>query len=173
MIIELKQVFDIVDESIDIDYSMDLSQYELFDDKPFITPVYVKGAVLNHAGVVTLKYFIRFSLKLHCDRCLEVFEREFEFSFEEILVTSLNTDSDEYILIEDYKLLLDEIVLSDILLSLPSKLLCSEDCMGLCYKCGANLNQTSCLCKQTEVDPRLSILSQLLVEDDDQGQLIK
>lgn len=167
MIIELKQVFQIVDESLDIDFSLDLSNYELYDDKPFITPVYVKGVVFNRAGVVTLDYKISFSLKLHCDRCSEVFEREYIFSFEEILVTSLNTDTDEYVLIKNFKLPLDEVVVSDILVSLPSKLLCSDECAGLCQKCGTNLNQNSCLCKQNTVDPRLEILSQLLVDDDE------
>ncbi len=162
MIIELKQVFDIVDESLEFDYSLDLSDYELFSDKPFISPVNVKGKVFNRAGIVSLNYTSDFTLKLHCDRCLEVFNRDYHFSFEQILVTKLNTDNDEYILVNDFKLDLDELCLSDILLNLPSKLLCSHDCKGLCIKCGINLNQQSCLCKKNEVDPRLEVLSQLL-----------
>ncbi len=167
MIIELKQVFDIVDESVSFDYEYDLSDYELFNDKPFITPVNVKGEVANRAGVVSLNYTTDFTLQLHCDRCLEVFTRDFHYDFNQILVTELNNDNDEYIVIENYKLDLDEVCYSDILLNLPSKLLCSHDCKGLCPKCGVNLNQTSCLCKKTEIDPRLAILSQLLNNDDD------
>lgn len=169
MIIQLKQVFDIVDESFHIDYAVDMSDYELFNDKPFITPVYVKGDVVNRASVVYLTYTLNFRMRLHCDRCMESFEREFNFPFEEILVTTLNTDSDEFILVEQNQLDLDEIVVSDILLSLPSKLLCSEDCEGLCYQCGTNLNQSTCPCKQSRVDPRLSALSQFLDETDNQG----
>lgn len=160
MIVELKRIFEIVDESLDIEYSIDLSDYELFDDKPFITPVSVKGVVFNRAGIVTLNYSISFRLKLNCDRCFLQFERDFAYSFEQILVTSLNTDNDEFIVVPDMELDLDPLILSDILLSLPSKLLCSEDCKGLCQKCGANLNQTSCLCKQTDIDPRLAKLSE-------------
>lgn len=162
MIIELKQVFDIIGESIKIDYSIDLSDYELFDDRPFITPVSVKGEIFNRAGVVYLNYSNSFTLKLNCDRCLEGFTMDFNNSYEQILVSNPETDNDEYIIVDNKKLDIDELCLSDILLNLPSKLLCSRDCKGLCPKCGANLNQTDCLCVKKEIDPRLSILGELL-----------
>lgn len=162
MIIYLKQVFDIVDERLAIDYCIDLSQYELYFDKPFVSPVSVKGEVFNRAGIVTLTYTVSFVLKLSCDRCLDSFSRDFSFTINQILVTSLNTDNDEYILVEDSALDLDELVLSDILLNLPAKLLCSKDCKGLCQKCGINLNEQSCLCNKREVDPRLEVLGELL-----------
>jgi uncharacterized protein len=167
MIIELKQVFDIVGESFSFDYPLDLSDYELFGYHPFTSPVNVKGEVSNKAGVVFLQYSADFTLKLHCDRCLDVFNRDFHFAFEQILVTELNSDNDEYIVVEDNRLDLDELCISDILLNLPSKLLCSSDCKGLCPKCGVNLNHQSCLCKKNEVDPRLAVLSQLLVDEED------
>ena len=162
MIIELKQLFDIVDESIEFDYPMDLSDYELFSIYPFITPVHIKGKFLNRASIVTLCYSASFTLKLNCDRCLESFEREFKIDSEHILVKSLNTDSDEYLLIENNRLDLNELCLSDVLLNLPSKLLCSSDCKGLCPKCGVNSNQTDCLCVTKEIDPRLAVLGELL-----------
>ncbi|MEG0570101.1 MAG: DUF177 domain-containing protein [Oscillospiraceae bacterium] len=162
MYIELKQVFEIVGEQSTIDHTIDLSDYELYNSKPFITPIIIHGKVSNKAGIVYFDYSTVFTMELSCDRCLSMFKREFSFSFERILVSNLNTDNDEYILVEDFKLDLDELVLSDILLNLPTKLLCKSDCKGLCVKCGINKNQNSCQCKETEIDPRLQILSQLL-----------
>lgn len=162
MIIELKQIFDVVGESIKFDYPMDLSDYELFSIHPFITPVNVKGEVFNRAGIVTIKYTSSFTLKLNCDRCLESFERKFQIPSEQILVTKLSNDNEEFLLVKDFKLDIDELCLSDILLNLPSKLLCSPDCKGLCPKCGANLNRTDCLCVKKEIDPRLAVLGELL-----------
>lgn len=162
MILELKQIFEITGESQKIDYSLDLSDYELFSRYPFITPVVVRGEVSNKAGVVILTYTADFCLELCCDRCLEVFKRDFTIKNEEVLVTELNTDNDEYIVVEDMKLDMDELCISDILLSLPSKIVCNEDCKGLCPQCGTNLNQNECHCKKQEVDPRLSVLSELL-----------
>lgn len=162
MVLELKQIFEITGESQEIDYSLDLSQYELFSRRPFVTPVVVKGEVSNKAGVVVLNYTASFCLELCCDRCLEVFKQSFSIKNEEILVAELNTDNDEYILVEDMKLDMDELCVSDIILSLPSKIVCNEDCKGLCSQCGANLNRNECHCKKQEVDPRLSVLSELL-----------
>lgn len=162
---DLKQLFEVVGEVQEIDYTLDLSEYELFGTKPFIKPVEVRGKILNRAGVVTLQYDATFVLRLYCDRCLDEFERKQQVSFEHILVNKLNTDNDEYILLEDFVLDLDELVLNDILLYLPSKLLCSEDCKGLCKYCGLNLNYGSCDCCETAekiVDPRLAVLDELL-----------
>ena len=69
------------------------------------------------------------------------------------------TDDDgDYIETPDYRLELDDLVLSDILLELPLKYLCSDDCKGLCERCGKNLNEGECDCKGKEIDPRLAVL---------------
>lgn len=162
---DLKQLFEVVGEVQEIDYRLDLSEYELFGGKPFIRPVVVSGKIENRAGVVTLHYRADFTLRLQCDRCLDEFERDDHVSNEHVLVNKLNTDNDEYILLPDFVLDLDELVLDDILLYLPSKLLCSEDCKGLCEHCGQNLNHGSCDCCKTAekiVDPRLAALGELL-----------
>lgn len=163
MIIQLKQVFDIVGESIPFDYQLDLSEYELYGTYPFVTPVFVKGQVCNTAQVVTVSYDISCTLNLTCDRCLEEFIKEFSLSSKQILVSEGDAvDDEEYMTVEDYSLDLDRLCLDDILLNLPSKFLCKEDCKGLCPKCGKNLNSSDCLCVKKEIDPRLAALSQLL-----------
>jgi uncharacterized protein len=162
MSIDLKQLFEIEGEAVDLDYGLDLSQYELFGTQPFFTPIEVKGKIENKAGVVSLEMDVDFQIRVCCDRCLEEFERAYHYTFSHILVNKLNTDNDEYIVAEQFQLDLDELVLSDILLNLPSKLLCSEDCKGLCSMCGQNLNKGSCECKDSFVDPRFAVLGELL-----------
>jgi uncharacterized protein len=48
------------------------------------------------------------------------------------------------------------------LLAVPIKVLCREDCQGLCQECGANLNLGDCGCAESEIDPRLAVLESLL-----------
>ena len=90
-------------------------------------------------------------------------------NFEHILLKDPNAAgaSDDYILTEGNSLDLDELVVSDILLELPTKLLCKEDCKGLCSSCGRNLNEGKCGCEEKTVDPRLEVLRQLLDKKDD------
>ncbi len=51
------------------------------------------------------------------------------------------------------------------LLSMPTKVLCREDCLGLCQECGANLNEGDCGCATDEIDPRLAALQQLMNQE--------
>ena len=53
----------------------------------------------------------------------------------------------------------DEQLLEMLMLEFPSKLLCRDDCAGLCPRCGKNLNVENCSCNQKETDPRLAPLA--------------
>ena len=55
----------------------------------------------------------------------------------------------------------DKLIYGEILVNWPMKVLCKEDCKGVCQFCGANLNEGQCSCKKP-VDPRLEALKQLL-----------
>ena len=57
---------------------------------------------------------------------------------------------------------MDELVMTDVTLELQFRLLCREDCKGLCPICGADLNETTCNCNTTQIDPRLEKLKMLL-----------
>ena len=162
MSIDLKQLFEVVGDVRPLDETLDLSDYELFGTKPFVTPIQIQGKIENKAGVVVLNADVRFVLRVNCDRCLDEFEWAFDYPVEHVLVTELNTDNDEYIVVENHLLDLDELILSDIFLNLPSKLLCSEDCKGLCSMCGQNFNKGSCDCNDKLVDPRFAVLDELL-----------
>jgi uncharacterized protein len=59
------------------------------------------------------------------------------------------------------KIDLTDLVREQILLDLPTQILCQEDCKGLCQKCGANLNEVNCNCEENEIDPRWSALKNL------------
>lgn len=107
-------------------------------------------------------FCVKFVLDLVCDRCLKQFRQEYTMHFEHILVQKLNSDNDDYLVCADGVLDLEDTVRTDVLLELPGKVLCSEDCKGLCCQCGKNLNEGSCTCEKKQIDPRLAVLSQLL-----------
>lgn len=161
MKMDLKQLFDMVGEKRQIETSLDFSEETLYGQKPFQAPVQVTGQIENRAGVVRLVFHVKSALSLVCDRCLEPFERQADFSFEHVLVREMNTDGDEYVRCEDGILDLAELVRTDFLLELPTKVLCREDCKGLCPQCGRNLNFGSCECKKKDIDPRWEVLSEM------------
>lgn len=163
MKIDIGKLFDADEQEIPIKLEMDLSQIKWWNGNPFQAPAVVSGTVGNKLGIVTINYSVEAELKALCDRCLKEEAKDVKYCFTHILMRSLNdVDNDEYIVIEDGILDLLELVNADVLLELPIKSLCSEDCKGLCPQCGANLNETSCGCKAKTVDPRLEALLQLL-----------
>ena len=146
MKIQLRELFNIVGEVRNIDFSIGVDELTDYYSYSFASPIAVKGSVENRAGVVTLRYSTVFTLNLQCDRCLDEFTREYSFDFEHILVRSTNSDNDEYVVCENDVLDMNELAVSDILLQLPTKFLCRDDCKGLCYVCGQNLNKGKCKC---------------------------
>ncbi|MBP1545096.1 MAG: DUF177 domain-containing protein [Oscillospiraceae bacterium] len=147
MVIGLRQLYEITGESLDISSEVSPERLNEIHGYSFIGPVSLKGIVQNRAGVVSLNYCAELTITAECDRCLSGFERSYSFDFEHILVRSLNGDNDDYVVTENDKLELDELAVNDILLQMPTKLLCKEDCKGLCPKCGADLNISDCSCE--------------------------
>lgn len=97
-------------------------------------------------------------LILVCSRCLEKFEQEIEISIDEEIEFEEIDDPNHYDI--------TEILIENIILSLPIKYLCSEDCQGLCSVCGINLNQKDCDCETETLDPRLAKLKDFFQEED-------
>lgn len=163
MLLQLRPLFMGEISSMPIDVQLDFSKETVNGQEPFVQPVSVKGEITASADVIVLRAEISFEFDGRCDRCLRRYQRAQTLSVEHILVDSLSDDeNDDFVLLQQYQLLLDDLILSDILLELPYKSLCKEDCRGLCPHCGKDLNEGLCGCKTDTTDPRLAVLKQLL-----------
>ena len=58
-------------------------------------------------------------------------------------------------LVEENALLLDDLIVNEVLMNWPVKVLCKEDCKGICPVCGANRNEKDCGCDTVVLDPRM------------------
>lgn len=166
MKIDLTNLFNGSNESVSIDYFLNLSDLEYGTYYPLKDDVKIKGSVYQRADIVHLDLSVSFKFIGVCDRCAEEIHKDYCFELNKILVPNVSGDADfdDYIVVENGILNLDDLVEEEIQLFLPSKMLCSEDCKGLCAKCGKNLNMGKCDCKK-EIDPRMSALLQLLDEE--------
>ncbi|HEX3027216.1 MAG TPA: DUF177 domain-containing protein [Clostridia bacterium] len=162
MLLELRRIFAGEGPELEINYTIDLSSLEIAPGKyPFKEPVSVRGRVRNKADVVELRAEAVFDFFTHCDRCCREITEHLTVPLNYVLATSAQSeDSDDIIVVENEKLDLDELAVSNIILSLPMKHLCKEDCKGLCPVCGKNLNDGPCGCGG-EIDPRLAALKDL------------
>ncbi len=146
MKIILKQLFSIVGESKDISYDISVDEVPEILGCECRSPIEVKGKIYNRAGVVHLDYSVEASLLITCDRCLKEITRVYRYDFSHIIVQSLNSDNDDYIVADGESIELNDIAVTDLLLQLPTKNLCDEDCKGLCMVCGCDLNESECDC---------------------------
>ena len=140
-----------------------------------LTDAAVEGSATRKGEQVRLRGTIRTEVELLCDRCAAPRSAplavEFDTSFipqevEAVKAENVELQAEDLILsaYEGDAVDLDELVREQILLALPSRHLCREDCKGLCQKCGANLNEKDCSCEQGEVDPRWAALADLKKE---------
>ena len=162
MIIELESIFNTDGSSYEFDYELSLSHIGVSGVNPLKSPVKVKGIVKNNTGIVTLKANVELIYSASCDRCAEETEKTYNYDFSHNLIASLsNEDNDDFLVVSDMRLDLDELIEEDVNLELPTKFLCSDECKGVCVMCGKNLNKDQCDCKKP-IDPRLEGLLQFL-----------
>ena len=121
-------------------------------------------SIISRAGIVEAQLTCKVSYQAPCDRCGEEHERKYSFDIIRTIVSRLeNDDTDEMTVVPDMKLDLEEFCYADIIMSLPTKHLCKEDCKGLCPSCGTNLNLGRCDCRaEEETVGGLSALAELL-----------
>lgn len=133
-----------------------LGNFKIVDKKPFL----IQFTNLGEKKILVTAEF-SMTLQMRCDRCLETvlqpidvnFSREFDMSLsEEERIETL----DEVNFISGNNFDVELFVYGEVLMNLPMKVLCREDCKGICNRCGANLNHETCNCDTTELDPRMA-----------------
>lgn len=163
--LNLQELFHTPDGIVKGEISLDLSDLDFFGDKPIQEPVQVSATISNHGGAVVLEGEIKTQLQLRCDRCNQSFSQEKTVELHSLLADSLEDEEhDEIILVEGYRLPLDEVATTAFILEMDTKTLCDEDCQGLCITCGANLNHSPCSCPKVNDSPFAALAN--LFDDD-------
>lgn len=166
MTIDVKPILRGEVKCIELDYTLPVE----LDGVRFEEEAHVVGEILDRAGYMRLTLKLSVPYVTECARCLDEVRGFFEENFERTVVTKgsvseeeLDENIDEYAVIDDNgELDVDEEVAETIVLAFPKKLLCDEDCPGLCPKCGKRKKEGDCGCVTKEIDPRLAILKKLL-----------
>jgi len=151
------------------EYHFHASPSEVGLDEAFRSPVSLDVEIEKSARQIYLKSEIAASGSFTCDRCLEDFEKTVASSLNLFYVFSdaeaEQFDADEVRVIAPETMHLDitDDVRQSILLAVPLKLLCTDECKGLCPHCGVNWNRETCVCCEThDTDPRWESLKKIL-----------
>lgn len=108
---------------------------------------------------------VRLVFRTACDRCLTEVPTVLELSFERVVVSpeigTEDEDADDLSFMEGYQLDAETFVYNEIMGNWPAKILCKEDCKGLCRVCGQNLNERECGCDTFVPDPRMAVIQDI------------
>lgn len=154
---------------ISIDYALTPLKMEGVE---FSSDAHVTGALTNNAGYMKLSLLAELPYRAECARCLSPALGVFSVDFVRTVATpgmlsqqQIADNVDEYVVVKDGRLDIDEELLECCLLEFPTKLLCSTDCEGLCSVCGKP-KRDGCGCVDKHIDPRLAVLAKLLERED-------
>ena len=147
------------------------------DEIPGVTvegDILISGEIVDTAGYMRMELIAKFDYVGECARCLDEVRDCFETEFVRTVVDEgtlteeqLEENVDEYAVISDGFLDIDEQLREAVILDFPTKILCSDDCPGLCQICGKPLKDGDCSCTVKEVDPRWAVLKGFFDSGDD------
>lgn len=169
MIVDLSQLED-GGNGFDFTIGPDALNLEM-DELKVKSDIAVTGEISKKIAKTDITGNVAFAAEIDCTRCLAPIEKQIAFRFNvayvprEALIESeekeLEADDLDVDALNGNELDLNEVVREQIQLNLPEKILCREDCKGLCEKCGADLNLIDCSCRDDEIDPRWAALKNL------------
>lgn len=148
------------------EFDLEAEPSEVGLDERFDQKVKVHAHLEKSGRQLALRARLSSSGKFTCDRCLDQFRKELVAQYsivysQEQHPSTLTEEGEQELQIigSDVNMIdLGEDVRQFLLLSVPVKLLCKEDCKGLCPSCGTNLNRNQCSCSANDVDPRWAAL---------------
>lgn len=165
MLISLSEIMTTKDKVVKINAPIELERFDYQGDSYEFAhkePVELTITNLGNKNVL-IEGSTNISLTLFCSRCLKKVIYPMEISFLREVDFNLTEEEraeglDETNYIIGYNLDVDILIYDEALIGFPMKLLCSEDCKGLCRNCGTNLNEKTCDCDTFSYDPRMSVI---------------
>ncbi len=125
----------------------------------FIKPLTFKGTASNIGTTILVSGDINTAVQLSCSRCLKPFDLPIDAGYNQEFCHEKDKSINEECRLFDGGIIdFTQTVTEELILSLPMKWLCQEECQGLCPYCGKDRNENSCNCKEEDVDPRLEVL---------------
>jgi len=134
-------------------------------------PATVNGKIRLAGNEVFVNGHVDTRAQVECDRCLKPIELPVNADFELEYINGSEyessgvaelTEAEMSVSVFDGEALdVDEIVKEQILLAVPTRMLCREDCKGICPQCGVDRNTGECNCVTEDIDPRWAALKNL------------
>ena len=158
MKVDISEILKVNGASLDVEMEELLDDFDELDEFVFDTPVKVKCRLTNIGGIVKMDGHLKVDYKVKCSRCLKDIQSSLEAELKEEFAQEGQTEDDDIYIYTDKVIVLDKVLKDNIILNLPARQICKDDCKGLCPKCGIDLNTGRCNCSEEKIDPRMEAL---------------
>ena len=140
----------------------------VLDDPVRFTNVRLTGEMVGTGGGVRVSADVEADVDSRCALCLEPVHRHLAGNIDALCAREPDPEDPDQFPLEDFKVETNDLAREALVLALPMRFLCREDCKGLCPICGANRNTAPCTCQEGgERQNPFSALSKLLTEDEE------
>jgi uncharacterized protein len=166
----LIEVQDLKEEPLHIHHVFPIEEIKFSHEDAVLSEPVATDFVLSHRDLdLHLDGTIQTKIHFRCSRCTKECSMAFAANFDltyspqpewtnQKAEIELKYEEMEVAYYDGIALDINLMILEQIELAIPMSFVCREDCKGLCYNCGADLNEGVCLCKKEETDSRLSVL---------------
>ena len=148
--------------SVKLSGRMELGEFDFSGSQiSFEEPVTIEGSVQNIGSTLEISATVKGTYKTQCSRCGSIVTKELGATLFESVGSDFSDVDEECLSLCGNVLDIEGSVRASVFSDIPLKFLCSENCKGLCPKCGINLNEEKCNCDTTVYDPRFAIFRNL------------
>lgn len=162
----------LISKESDFAFKYEPDELDLSDDEVrLVGPLELNGKLRRSDSQLKLEGSLRAQTEVVCDRCLKavIVKIDTEFAVEYISsdfydaaeTLELHEDDLALSIYEGNKIDVDDLAREQLYLALPTRILCDDNCLGLCPVCSANKNDVKCSCETEEIDPRWTALKDL------------
>ena len=146
-----------------------IEEMDVLGDPVSFADIAVKGTLVGTGETVGIEAAVTATVTSRCARCLEEVTLDIAAEMKVEFASQPDPDNPDQYLFEGTTVDLTEAVKDALLLEIPIRFLCSEDCKGFCTKCGTNLNTGSCSCQEgdDEMNP-FAALRSIIVENNEE-----
>ena len=148
---------------------LELDAMEVLGDPVHFVNIRIEGEYLCPGdNRISLRAEVHADVDTRCSRCLEPVRISVMADVDALFDRQENPDDPDLYSFEASTVELTDAVRDALLLELPMRILCAEDCKGLCPVCGINLNKGTCTCQEgAEVLNPFSALKNIVLDDEE------
>lgn len=169
MVLDVSRALMYPGQSYPFEGSVELPEMDVLDDIIRFEDVRLKGTFTGAGESVSLTGTVCATVHAHCARCMTDVSREMQVPFDEVFTRTPDPDDPDLYPMDGHTVELTDLAKDALLLDLPMRFLCSENCQGLCPVCGVNRNIQRCTCQEggTQLPNPFSALSEMLSKDEE------